>query len=229
MSDFRRAEDGVADSKPVPRRRAEKKAQSRRRILEAAREIFFRDGFMDANLDDMAQSAGVAKGTLYRYFDSKAELYVAVLAHNGKIFEQKLRESSSDEGSAAERIRRIGRFYFGHWIHNREYFQIFWAIENQGVIGELPAGVIEEVTKLWEQCVQVVAEIVDAGVEAGEFRPCDPWEVANILWTLANGLIQTESSATRRRLRRRSLEETFDDAVELVLRGLAARPLDKPA
>ena len=60
--------------------RAEKKAKSRRRILDAARDVFFRDGFMTANLDEVAERAGVAKGTLYRYFESKADLYVAVQA-----------------------------------------------------------------------------------------------------------------------------------------------------
>ena len=202
---------------PQPKRRAEKKAQSRRRILVAAQEVFFRDGFMAANLDAVAEGAGVAKGTLYRYFDSKAELYVAVLAEDGAVFEEKLRETLDPDLISADQVRRTARFYFDHWIRNSDYFQIFWAIENQSVIGELPAGVIDQVTKLWEQCVQIVAEIVARGVERGEFRECDPWEVANILWTLANGLIQTETSATRRSLRRRALDLTFDDAIEIVL------------
>ena len=60
--------------------KAARKAQSRRQIIGAAREVFFRDGFMGANLDEVAERAGVAKGTLYRYFESKADLYVAVLA-----------------------------------------------------------------------------------------------------------------------------------------------------
>ena len=63
--------------------RETRKAESRRRILESARDVFFRDGFMAANLDEVADKAGVAKGTLYRYFESKADLYVAVLADNG--------------------------------------------------------------------------------------------------------------------------------------------------
>jgi hypothetical protein len=117
-------------------------------------------------------------------------------------------------------VRRTARFYFDHYVENRDYFQIFWAIENQPVIGELPEGVVEEVAKLWEQCLSVLAGVIDQGVRAGSFVPCDSWEVANILWTLANGLIQTETSATRRRLRRRPLEQAFSDAVELVLRGL---------
>ena len=93
-------------------RREEKKAESRRRILEAARDVFFRDGFMPANLDEVAEKAGVAKGTLYRYFESKAELYVAVLAHNGAIFEQKMRDTLEGSLDAPEQLRRTARFYF---------------------------------------------------------------------------------------------------------------------
>jgi hypothetical protein len=44
------------------------------------------------------------------------------------------------------------------------------------------------------------------------------------LWTLANGLIQTEASAARRKLRRGPLVQAFEDAIEIVLRGLAAPP-----
>jgi len=203
-------------------RREARKAQSRSRILDAAREIFFRDGFMEANLDHVAKGAGVAKGTLYRYFENKAELYVAVLATNGALFERKLRQAGSDASLAApDRIRQIARFYLEHWTHNRQYFQIFWALENQPVIGELPEGVLEEVTRLWQSCLQILAEIVEIGIDEGSIEPCEPWEAANVLWTLANGLIQSEASPPRRRIRQRPLAETFVRAIDLVLAGLA--------
>ncbi len=203
-------------------RREEKKAQSRRRILDSAREVFFRDGFMAANLDEVADKASVAKGTLYRYFENKAELYVAVLAHNGAIFEEKMRGTLSSDLSAVEQVRTTAQFYFAHYVANPDYFQIFWAIENQSVIGELPTAVLDQVARLWEQCIQIVAELIENGVKQGEFRECDSWEVAHLLWTIANGLIQTEHSATRRRLRRTSLDQAFDDALELVLGGLSS-------
>jgi AcrR family transcriptional regulator len=209
-------------SETSAQRREEKKQFSRQKILDAAREVFFRDGFMAANLDEVAQKASVAKGTLYRYFDSKAELYVAVLADNGEIFKQRLRETVDSGEGAAERVRKLAKFYYSHWIRNHDYFQIFWAIENQAVIGELPPGVLDEVSKLWEECIEIVADIVAEGIERGEFAKCDPWEMANILWTVANGLIQTDMSATRRSLRRVRLETVFEDAIELFLRGLAA-------
>ena len=42
-------------------------------------------------MGELAERAGVAKGTLYRYFENKAQLYVAVLSHRGKVFEEKLK------------------------------------------------------------------------------------------------------------------------------------------
>ena len=205
----------------TPAKREQKKALQRRRILDAAREVFFRDGFVNANLDEVAAIAEVAKGTLYRHFDSKADLYVAVLSHNGQVFEERMREAADGASAAADQIRQVGRFYYDHWMRNREYFQIFWALDNQELIGELPPGVVDEVTKLWENCLRILADAIAAGVDAGDFAPCDPWEVANILWTVANGLIQTEHVAPRRQLRRRELDGVFDDMVELFLRGIA--------
>ena len=183
--------------------------------------MFFRDGFVNANLDEVAAIAEVAKGTLYRHFDSKADLYVAVLSHNGQVFEERMREAADRASAPADRIRQVGGFYYEHWMTNREYFQIFWALDNQELIGELPPGVVDEVTRLWENCLRILADVIDAGVKAGDFAPCDPWEVANILWTVATGLIQTEHVAPRRQLRRRELDRVFDDMVELFLRGIA--------
>ena len=206
---------------PEPHSRREaKKALHRRRILETAREVFFRDGFVDANLDAIARGAGVAKGTLYRYFDSKADLYVAVLAHGSDIFAERMRAARAEASGAADQIRRIARFYFEHWSANEDYFEIFWAVENQRVIGELTSEAVKHVTSLWSTCLRILADAIQQGVEEGVFAPCDPWEVANIFWTVANGLIRTEHVTARRRLRRSRLDRIFDDAVELLLRGL---------
>jgi len=203
--------------------RAEKKAQSRRRILDSAREVFFRDGFMVANLDEVAERAGVAKGTLYRYFDSKADLYVAVLAENGDLFTAKMSEAATGDHSPLEQLRRMSTFYLQHWTRHRDYFQIFWAIDNQEVIGDLPSAVVEQVSKLWEQSLAILSDVLERGVREGQFRTCDPWEVANILFALATSLIRSESTGTLRALRRRPLEAVYQDAIEIFIEGLRRR------
>ena len=178
---------------------------------------------MAANLDEVADRARVAKGTLYRYFASKADLYVAVLADNGKVFTEKMKEAVSGGGPPLEQLERMSRFYLEHWQRHRDYFEIFWAIDNQPVIGDLPAPVVEEVTKLWEQSLSILNGVLEQGVREGSLAECDTWEVANILWTLANALIQSEKTGARRALRRRPLEDIYRDSIDLILKGLSAR------
>jgi AcrR family transcriptional regulator len=204
--------------------RDQKKAESRRRILDAARDVFFRDGFMRANLDEMAEKAGVAKGTLYRYFESKADLYVAVLAENQEIFLLRMEEAAGSGDSSLERVRSIGRFYFSHWLEHPDYFQIFWAIDNESVIGELPHEVIDKISTFWESNLEVVHRVLDDGVRNGEFVACDTWEVAHVLWSIANSLIESDSTKARRRIRRRPLEPLYDHAIDTLIRGILSDP-----
>ncbi len=201
--------------------RAERKAQSRRRILDSARDVFFRDGFMAANLDEVAERAGVAKGTLYRYFESKADLYVAVLADNGNAFTDRMKECVSEGASPIEQLERISDFYYDYWTRHPELFQIFWAIDNQPVIGDLPESVVNEVARLWEASLRVLEGVIVRAVERGDFVECDTWEVAHILWTTATALIQSEATSTRRSLRRAPLERVFKDAIHLIVKGLS--------
>ena len=91
--------------------REEKKAEVRRRILEAAKDVFFRQGFTKANLDEVAELAGVAKGTLYRYYGNKAQIYVAVLSHRGRSFEEKLRKTVDPDASPLDALCQVSRFY----------------------------------------------------------------------------------------------------------------------
>ena len=204
--------------------RDQKKAESRRRILESARDVFFRDGFMSANLDEMAEKAGVAKGTLYRYFESKADLYVAVLTNNHEIFLEQMRVAGQQGETALERVRSIARFYFDHWMEHPDYFLIFWAVDNESVIGELPRSELEKISEFWERNLNVIHEALVYGVERGEFVQCDTWEVATMLWSVADSLIESDNTRARRQIRRRPLEPLFMHAVDVIMRGILVDP-----
>lgn len=61
-------------------RRGERKAQNRDQILEAARAVFFDQGFHGASLDEIAEVAGFTKGAVYSNFRGKDDLFLEVLA-----------------------------------------------------------------------------------------------------------------------------------------------------
>ena len=68
----------MAGEKPEPPRRLPR-AQRREQILAAATEAFARGGVAATSLEDIARQAGITRVILYRHFDSKSELYQAVL------------------------------------------------------------------------------------------------------------------------------------------------------
>ena len=203
----------------IPAKRSER---SRKRILDAARTVFFEQGFEGANLDEVARRAGLAKGTIYRHFENKAELYVVVLVQNAEVFLERMRRVVDPRASAPDQVRRLARFYFDHYASQLEYFRIFWAIDNQRLIGELPPNLVALVTEVWKRALGILAEVIERGVSAGEFAPCDPWLTANVVWVGANAVIQTLEVPARRELWERDVAKVFGETIELYLRGLAA-------
>ena len=63
---------------------AETESAKRRQILDGARRVFLADGFDGASMNDIARVAGVSKGTLYVYFDSKEALFEALIREDRK-------------------------------------------------------------------------------------------------------------------------------------------------
>jgi AcrR family transcriptional regulator len=92
-----------------------KGARTRARLVEAAKRIFERDGFLDARIVDIAEAADIAPGTFYHYFDSKEEIFreVAELqeARLIAIPEHPLRAGES----AMEEIRASTRLYLSRY------------------------------------------------------------------------------------------------------------------
>jgi AcrR family transcriptional regulator len=55
--------------------RSQKGVRTRARLLDAAKEIFEEDGFLEARISDIAERAGLSHGSFYHYFDSKEEIF----------------------------------------------------------------------------------------------------------------------------------------------------------
>lgn len=84
-----------------------------RQILGGAREVFLRLGFDGASMGDIARAAGVSKGTLYVYFENKAELFSALIAAERKDAKRRfgLEEAGPD---VAGELRAYGRALLAH-------------------------------------------------------------------------------------------------------------------
>jgi len=80
--------------------------ERRELIVEAAGRLFGERGYEGTPLDDVAAAAGVTKPVLYRHFDSKRDLYLALLARHRDDLPT-FGEAMPDEGSQRERLRAV--------------------------------------------------------------------------------------------------------------------------
>jgi AcrR family transcriptional regulator len=98
---------------PLQTPRTGKGVQTRARLVKAAKEIFERDGFLEARITDIAKRAQVSHGAFYHYFESKEQIFREVAAAQ----EERLTAPPDDppqadgELSMYERIRRANRRY----------------------------------------------------------------------------------------------------------------------
>ena len=198
-------------------------ADTRARILKAAKEIFFRDGFADTNLDEVASRAEVGKGTLYRHFESKIELYVAVLAAGGAAFDDAMLPVVEQNAPALARQRGIGRFSRRYWSARPDYFFIFSILHLQDFIGQLSPSLLAEVREIWERPLRRLEQVIADGVRRGELRQCDPWVMANVIWRSGNAAVATMVSPRRTRVIDCSPEALYDATLDVLLQGLDAR------
>src|SRR5215471_6882478 len=91
---------------------AKSPAQKTAAVLDAARTVFSRYGFEGATIDAVAAEAGIAKGTVYLYFKSKDELYVAALVRHVKELSQTARERMAAERDLRGKIAAFLRVRF---------------------------------------------------------------------------------------------------------------------
>ena len=81
----------------------------RQRIMKAAIEVFLRKGFESATMDEVANKARIAKGTLYLYFKDKADLYGSLLEEKIDILTQALAVIAATADSAHVRLEAMIR------------------------------------------------------------------------------------------------------------------------
>ncbi|MBV9467067.1 MAG: TetR/AcrR family transcriptional regulator [Solirubrobacterales bacterium] len=93
-------------------------ARTRQALVQAARRVFERDGFLDARITDITAEAGVAAGSFYTYFRSKEEAFAAVIEQlSEEMLHPRIRELA-DKDDPASVIGKANRAYLAAYRRN---------------------------------------------------------------------------------------------------------------
>ncbi len=138
--------------------------KTKNEIVEIAREIFARFGFKKTTMDEIAKAVKKAKSSLYYYFQSKEEVFQAVIEQEANVLRDKIEKAISQEETPQDKLRayvitrmkalkQLANFYSAL---KDEYLENFKFIEKFR-------------RKYDEEEIQTISKILSEGVEKGVF------------------------------------------------------------
>ena len=184
-------------------------------VVARAIEAFAKDGFRDADVQAVAEKAGVGYGTVYRYFRTKEELFwsatYVVLERLGAC----LRESIRGCRGAVKALRAAGLAYAGFFEANPECLGVF--VESRA---EFHGCIPESHREFHRETVQLFVEVFERGIADGEIRPLDARSAVLSLGCVLYGAVMFGCYVEGQY----RLPELAERALDLFLDGIRVEP-----
>lgn len=179
-------------------------------IFEAAIKVFSTNGYTGATMDEIASTAGVAKGTLYYYFKSKEEIFKFVISEGMETIKEKVHETSQMETDPILKFREICRIQLDLVYKHKDFFKVImsqlWGEETRQIE-------LRELIRVYISYIEKhLQEAIDAGVVRNGNTSYMAYAVfGTLVSTAIYQLINEEVS---------DLEEVVDKLVNYILKGI---------
>jgi TetR/AcrR family transcriptional regulator, fatty acid metabolism regulator protein len=143
--------------------RADRQADRRRQILDAAVKVFATNGFHTSRVGDIAEEAGVAYGLVYHYFKSKEELLETIFRDTWTLMLARVREVEASGVPASEQVRQVTALLLRTWRRDPDLVRV---LVREVTRSPHVQQEIEEIT----HAMRALERIIERGQESGEFR-----------------------------------------------------------
>lgn len=182
-------------------------------ILEAARRVFARKGFEGATVDEIADAAGLGKGTVYLYFHSKRDIYMEALKRGFAALLEETARNVAGASTAAEKIRAFITTRIRYADAHKDFISIYHA-----EFGQIRAATFnKDFRTLYLQQAKALEAVLRDASARGEIRPLRADRAAFTIYEMTRGLM------THRLLgwSKATADEDIDFLFELVWHGLS--------
>jgi AcrR family transcriptional regulator len=185
-------------------------------ILDAARQVFAEKGFNETTMEQIAERTGIAKGTLYLYFRSKRDIYLAALMQGIRSLNEDSRRKVEAALGVREKLRAFIETRVGYFEQHRDFFLIY-----HSEIGNLriPPGAHEgPISELYLEQAQILEDVLRKAAAAGEIRDLRPDSTAFTVCDMTRGVIAQRLLGWSRA----ELNDDIQHLIGLIWRGIAA-------
>ncbi len=167
----------------ITERKTREKEELRSRIIEAAYEMFVKEGYEAVSLRKIAEVIEYSPATIYLHFKNKDELMYFVQQEGFDRFFEYLRPVQEIDDPRLQ-FREMGRLYLRFAIENPEVYDLMFILRS-------PMNAAEITESGWEcgfEAFFLLHRIVENCQKAGYFTERDPYEVSLANWSFAHGL-----------------------------------------
>jgi AcrR family transcriptional regulator len=191
----------------IHERKEREKEHRKEEILDSAQKVFFEKGLLSATMDEIAEASELSKGTLYLYYKSKEDLYLAVMMRGMESLYGLLEQIISSGDSTVRKINRFLEMYNEFYCSHRSFFRMFHFFQtpqfHKQVSEEIKQACNAQNGRMWESVIGVLKQ----GIEEGCLRAdLNPVEIAIILWSSATALMLRNDSEGEIWLERRKID-----------------------
>ncbi len=157
----------VLETQAEPRRR--RKAERPQEIIEAAFAEFSRNGYATTTLDQIAERAGVTKGTIYVYFESKEHLFISMVREFTKPTMEPVQDMfKTHDGSTADLLRAQFSFIYEHLVEDRRRREVVRMLIAEAT--RFPELADRYHAEILRPCLDMLRQAIQRGVDRGEIR-----------------------------------------------------------
>ncbi len=105
--------------------REEKKRKTKKAIIGAAVRLFSEKGFEKTSIEELARKAGIGKGTIYTYFQTKTEIFHAFCEEQLEFIHNELTHKTDVDAPLIDQLMTIYMGEFSHVTQNKEFGRLF--------------------------------------------------------------------------------------------------------
>jgi TetR/AcrR family fatty acid metabolism transcriptional regulator len=183
--------------------------QKRISILKAAGKVFPRKGFHQTLMDDIAREAGIGKGTIYRYFHSKEDLFFNILDNGMDEIYNIMLEKEKGKGRADVKLQKIMESMADFVIKNRPLLNLMHEIEGKEIMKRAP-----NIHAQNKKMLDIIAKVLKEGAKEGRFRKGN-YKLWAVLMALASrGGIHMSPAMSKEKIMRGITEVFFNGILE---------------
>jgi AcrR family transcriptional regulator len=201
----------------APKVTLEYKHEVREKIFQAAETLISKKGYYDTSMDEIVKESGLSKGAIYGYFRSKEELFLALQDRDLSLSLARIQASFSPGDSASTKLEKAAAIAF-NFLVGKSRQDCRMSLEF-GIAAPRMKSLMYRQNNRYDVIHNLVAEIVEEGIQTGEFRKnIDVDVTASILIAIVDGLA-FHWATTSHRFDWKKLEEQVR---VVVLKGLLA-------